>query len=153
MTPVIRFGVEGPNLTGYNGRTVNEHGDPPPSESAVCERCEAVGASDDNFCRRCGLSFQDDVYLPSVRERNLPAVAPPSVPATVVKGAAFVAAGKIAEMLVRRMVRGAFRRGTSRAKTPARAKKAELVPREERLPEEGHVVSETFLLRRVRIRR
>lgn len=51
------------------------------------------------------------------------------------------------------MVRGAFGRPTQKAKQPAKRAKADIVPREEQLPEEGQVVSETFLLRRVRIRR
>lgn len=140
-------------MTSYNGRTLNENGDSPPFDSVVCDRCDSACDIEDNFCRSCGYSLHDSPNLPSVREHQLPAVHAPSVPATVVKGAAFVAAGKLAEMLVRRMVRGAFGGSSRKAKPPAKRAKAEIVPREGQLPDEGQVVSETFLLRRVRIRR
>lgn len=146
--------VEGVWESGYNGQTVSENGGAPPLDNAICRRCDALCDSADNFCRRCGLSLHDDVQLPSVRERpHLPVVQQLSVPATVVKGAAFVAAGKIAELLVRRLARNTFGRRAREAKLPARRAKGELIPQDEGVLEGAQLVSETFFLRRVRIRR
>lgn len=64
-----------------------------------------------------------------------------------------MAAGKLAEILLRRMARNVFQRGSQPAKKPAPSAKAEVVPRDEQLPEDAEVISETFLLRRIRLRR
>lgn len=90
--------------------------------------------------------------LPSVREHRLPVAWRPPVPAVVVKGAAFIVAGTLAEMFARRMVRRAFggQRRQERTLTPE-AKEAAVVANG--TTEEAQLVSETFLMRRVRIRR
>ena len=116
----------------------------------VCDRCQEAGDLDDNFCRHCGFSFLEQSALPSVRSaRLLPAIRPPSVPATVAKGAAFVAASKLAELLVRRMARSVLGGG----KSPRQPADAELVSKREATPQPSEIVSETVLVRQIRIRR
>jgi hypothetical protein len=76
----------------------------------------------------------------------------------VVRGAAVVAAGTLAEAVLRRLVarvlRGRARPSDRRASLPARRQpeKAEVVERPEPAGDDDHVVSETFLFRRVRLR-
>ncbi len=135
--------------TSYNCRTVNEPR--PPLEPAVCGRCDAVCELDDNFCRKCGLSLRVSENLPSVRPSFLPVIRQPSVQAVVVRGAAFVAAGKLAEIIARRMVRSVFQRGNGSKNLPATAKQGEVVPRDE--TPETTVISETLLTRRIHFRR
>ena len=135
--------------TSYNCRTVNE----PRSllDPVACGRCEAVCEVDDNFCRKCGLSLRVSESLPSVRSSSLPIIRQPSVPAVVVRGAAFVAAGKIAEIIARRMVRSVFQRSNGSKNLPATAKQGEVVPRDDMA--ETTVISETLLTRRIHFRR
>jgi hypothetical protein len=76
----------------------------------------------------------------------------PPVPVAVVKGAAFVAAGTIAEILVRRMVRSAFNRAPKATRAPAR-RRSQVVEMDDPLPDDTQVVSETMLFRRIRFRR
>ncbi len=116
----------------------------------VCGRCQEACDLDDNFCRHCGFSLLEQPPLPSVQSaRQLQAIRPLFVPATVAKGAAFVAAGKIAELLVRRMARSVLGRG----KSPRKPAKAELVSKQEATPQSSEIVSETVLFRQIRIRR
>jgi hypothetical protein len=129
---------------------VNEEGLFPP-ETVLCGRCASVCDPEDNFCRHCGLPLHDDSKLPSVRNGAMPAVWRPPLPTAVVKGAAFVAAGTLAEMVLRRLVRNALGRGA--AQPPARRSSTQVTNREQPLSTETQVVSETFLLRRVRFRR
>jgi len=76
----------------------------------------------------------------------------------VVRGAAVVAVGTLAEAVLRRLIARAFRSRTRpsdrRASLPARrqAEKAEVVERAEPIGDGDHVVSETYLFRRVRLR-
>jgi hypothetical protein len=71
------------------------------------------------------------------------------VPAVVARGAAFVAAGKIAEIVARRMVRNVFQRGNGSKNLPATIDK-DVVPQNE--PVEG-MVQETLLTRTIHFRR
>lgn len=146
--------VESHSLPRYNGRAVTEDGHAPP-ETFLCVRCATECEPEDNFCRHCGLPLRDP-QLPSIRDgHNVPAVWRPQVPA-VVRGAAVVAAGTVAEIVVRRLVRAFLgRRPNDRreAGPPARSAKGEVVPREDRMPEDAQMVSETLLLRRIRFRR
>ena len=71
------------------------------------------------------------------------------MPAVVVRGAAFVAAGKIAEIIARRMVRSVFQRSNGSKNLPATIDKGEVVKNE---AIEG-VVSETLLTRTIHFRR
>jgi hypothetical protein len=83
----------------------------------------------------------------------------------VVRGAAVVAAGTLAEAVLRRLVARVLRGGArpsdqpvpqagQRARLPVRRQpeRAEVVERPEPAGDDDHVVSETFLFRRVRLR-
>jgi hypothetical protein len=119
----------------------------------LCGRCASAYDLEDNFCRACGLPLHD-AQLPSVRDvRALPVAWRPPLPVAVVKGAAFVAVGTLAEMLVRRLVRRALGRPRRPSRTPARREPAAVSQREEPLPADTQIMSETLLLRRIRFRR
>jgi hypothetical protein len=116
-------------------------------DAIICGRCATVCDPDDNFCRHCGMTLGDE-RLPSVRNAaNVPAVWQPRIRGVAVKGAAFIAAGTVAEMLVRRMVRRALAPLAGKPR-PARGR-AEMISSD---AGEG-VESETLLLRHIRIRR
>ena len=86
-----------------------------------------------------------DERLPSVRkEGNVPAVWQPRLRAVAVKGAVFIAAGTLAELLVRRMVRRALAPLAGRRNHSTHVITSDAVPREE---------SDTLLVRHIRIRR
>jgi hypothetical protein len=74
----------------------------------------------------------------------------------VVRGAAVVAVGTLAEAILRRLLTRALRGrappSERRAGLPARREKAEVVEHPERAGDDDHVVSETYLFRRVRLR-
>jgi hypothetical protein len=131
---------------------LNENGGAP-LEPAVCGRCAAPFDPDDNFCRHCGQALQSQ-YLPVVRSSsNLPALSPPALPAVVVKGATVVVAGAIAELVLRRVARRVFSRKPKAERPPQRNSRRGAVAGNGHLPEGTAVESETFFLRRVRIRR
>jgi hypothetical protein len=69
----------------------------------------------------------------------------------VVRGAAMVAAGKLAEIVARRLTRRMLTRAPNSARLPARRSNMELKPGV--IVEEEHFLSETLLLRRTRVRR
>ena len=126
---------------------MREDGQAPPPGTLLCGRCASAYDPEDNFCRACGQPLHD-AQLPSVRDgRALPVAWRPPLPVAVVKGVAFVAVGTLAEMLVRRLVRRALGR------TPARREPAAVSQREEPLPADTQMMSETLLLRRIRFRR
>ena len=127
--------------------------DDTPIETLLCGRCVAACDPEDNFCRNCGLSLQEQ-RLPSVTGGGrVPAVWQPSLPTTIAKGAAVVAAGALTQRILGGLLRQAARRGSKTARTPAKRGKGEIVSREEPMAEDVQVVSETFLLRRISIRR
>ena len=129
---------------------MKEHEHSPP-ETVLCGRCSTLCDPDDNFCRQCGLSLTEQ-RLPSVRNSSaLPAVWRPPVPAVVVKGAAFVVAGTLAEAFLRRLVRRTF---AGRRPAPARSANRDVArtadPSED---DAAQIMSETLLLRHTRVRR
>ena len=116
-----------------------------PFESIICGRCATVADADDNFCRHCGMALGVE-RLPSVRSNaGVPAVWQPRLRGAAIKSAAFIAAGTLAEVLVRRMVRRALAPLTGRPKHT----------KEVIAPDAGEprVESETLLVRHIRIRR
>ncbi len=74
----------------------------------------------------------------------------PRLRAVAIKGAAFIAAGTLAEVLVRRIARRALAPLTG--SRPSNGKRAQLVPSHD-TTDDAQVVSETFLMRHIRIRR
>ena len=116
-----------------------------PLETIICGRCATVGDADDNFCRHCGMALGDE-RLPSVRNgANAPAIWQPRLRSVAVRSAAFIAAGTLAELLVRRMVRRALAPLAGRRNHSTHVIASDAVgPREE---------SETLLVRHIRIRR
>jgi hypothetical protein len=138
--------VVGRIITAYNGRAVST--EPLSSlETIICGRCATVCDPDDDFCRHCGMALRD-AGLPALRNgANVPAVWQPRIRGVAVKGAAFIAVGTLAEMLVRRMVRRALAPLAGKPR-PARGR-PEMTSSD---AAEG-VESETLLLRHIRIRR
>lgn len=122
-------------------------------EVLLCGRCSAPYDSEDNFCRKCGFPLHE-VGVPAVREgRYEPVVWQPSV-APVVKGAAVIAAGTLAELLVRRVVSRMFRaRGLAPSQSDSAKRAARVIEREEPVTSDTQIVSETLVLRRMRFRR
>ena len=132
---------------------MNEHDDTAQDDTLVCSRCTGNCDAADSFCRYCGRALRE-TSLPSVPDRQTAAaVWQPPLPPTVIKGAAVVAATKLAEILLRRAARNVFQRGERGAKAAARKAKGEVITREEAAPEATDVVTETFVMRRIRIRR
>lgn len=141
-----------PRRTRYNSGAVGGNGETSPPETLLCGRCAGAYDPEDNFCRHCGLSLHDP-QLPSVRDGpELPAVWQPPLPAVVMKGAAFVAAGTLAELLVRRLVGRALGRRPRASRALARREPAP-AEGEEPLPADTQMESETLVLRRLRFRR
>ena len=73
------------------------------------------------------------------------------MPAVVARGAALVAAGKIAEIIARRMVRSVLQRGNGSKNLPATTNKSDVIPQDEAAG--TTVVSETLLMRTIHFRR
>ena len=136
--------VVGAHNSAYNSRAVST--EPlTPFESIICGRCATVGDADDNFCRHCGMAL-GDARLPSVRNSaGVPAVWQPRLRGVAVKSAAFIAAGTLAEVLGRRMIRRALAPLIGKPKHTK-----ELIASDASAPQ---VESETLLVRHIRIRR
>ncbi len=123
-----------------------------PLETVLCGRCATLGDREDNFCRHCGLPFSEQ-HLPSVRDgQSLPAVWQPRLRGAIVKGAAFVAAGTLAEAFLRRIVRRALGRAPGHVATAGRDRQ-EVASRDGGSPDDPEFVDDTLLLRHIRIRR
>jgi len=113
-------------------------------QASDCYSCGLPLATDDNFCRRCGSSMRAQV--PAVRPEMTPAVWRPNIP-PVVKGAAVMAAGTIGQYVFRRVVTGLLNAG---ARKPRRFVGW---PRGDGMVDEAQIITETVMLRRVRVRR
>lgn len=138
----------------YSAHAMREDAPTPEAELLVCDCCAAPYDPEDNFCRRCGFPLHQAAGLPAVRDGRYEAVVwQPAVPA-VVKGAAVLAAGTLAELLVRRILSSAFRpRSLLPSRTNSARRAAQVVEREEPVTDDTQMVSETLVLRRVRFRR
>jgi len=149
----------------YNGPAMNEDGRKQGEGLVRCLRCDGAHDIEDNYCRHCGAAL-DASRLPMVRDGRSYALAPwrETLPVAV-RGAAVVAVGTLAEAVLRRLIGRALRRGRSpsaegrdggkKRRLPARrqAEKAEPVESSASAYDDDRVVSETFLFRRVRLRR
>lgn len=115
----------------------------------LCTQCDAPYDVDDNYCRRCGASVRGQV--PATRDATTFAttVWEPRVPSAVVKGAAAVAAGALARVALRTLVGLAFR-SRPRAKR-SQSGSLESIS-ESALPDGVRYISETLIVRRVRVR-
>ena len=134
-------------------------------QGEVLARCPGCGRShdpEDSFCRHCGAALRG-TRVPMVRDSSLYSLAPwrETLPVAV-RGAAVVAAGTLAEAVLRRLISRALGRNarpspavSRRTQVPSRrqAEKAELVDGSEVTCGDDQVVTETFLFRRVRLRR
>jgi len=134
-------------------------------QGGVLSRCPGCGGThdpEDNFCRRCGAALHG-TRVPMVRDDSSYPLAPwrEGLPIAV-RGAAVVAAGTLAEALLRRLIGRALRRSAGpssgpgrQARLPSRRQeaKAELLDTSDATYGDDQVVTETFLFRRVRLRR
>jgi predicted amidophosphoribosyltransferase len=131
-----------------------EKSDPPEGEILLCATCGTPYDPDDDFCRKCGSPLSGR-SLPAVRRDYQPAVWQPPLP-LIVQGAAAVAAGTIAEILVRKLIARIFR---PRSLLPIlrrsnKKRSLELVPQsDEEMEPEAQIESETVVFRQVRLRR
>jgi hypothetical protein len=121
-------------------------------ETVLCGRCEAICDSGDNFCRRCGLVLHEQ-RLPSVRRSHLPVAWRPQVRAVVVRGVAVVAAGALAEMLARRLVRRTVGRVFGGRAASTKLARHEGDHSNGSTADDAQLVSDTVLMRHIRIRR
>lgn len=116
---------------------------------ATCDACERLLDGDDNFCRRCGAPAQ--TRLPAARPAaSVTLWRPPSSP--VVKGAAVMAAGTVGQFVLRRALSSLLgQTRNSRQRRPTRLTAARRDG--DGMLDEAEVITETVMLRRVRIRR
>ena len=117
-------------------------------QNVFCKSCGIAMDAEDNFCRRCGVGARVNA-LPAVRDQALPAVWRPTV-SPAVKGAAVMAAGTVGQFLLRRAVNGIISGGQPGT---ARAIKIRRPKERDGLVDEAQIITETVMMRRVRIRR
>lgn len=113
-----------------------------------CTTCGTGVDAADNFCRQCGSASRAS-RLPAVRGTSAAAIWRPTV-SPAVKGAAVMAAGTVGQFLFRRAMDGMF--GGSKRKSNALQIRR---PRErgDGMADEAQIITETVMMRRVRIRR
>ena len=116
-------------------------------QSSTCASCSFDLSHSDNFCRNCGLALAEP-QLPAVASKTSVTIWRPQA-SPVVKGAAVMAAGTVGQFLMRRAV-GALL-GTSR---PKKRRPIKIRNRgDDGLVDEAQIITETIMMRRVRIRR
>lgn len=138
---------------------MNEEGRSDGEALLRCPSCDSPYEPEDNYCRHCGAALHTD-RVPMIHDERSYAPAPwrQTMP-VVARGAAMVAVGTLAEAVLRRLIGRALRRrtrpssGQARLPTRHQPERAEVMERPEPTPDDDHVVSETFLFRRVRLRR
>lgn len=116
-----------------------------------CPTCASPATLDDNFCSRCGASIRNS-RLPVKRAPAQPPALLRQAAPVVVRASALMAAGLVAEWLLR----AATKKAVSVPFQARKKAKARAITKREALPvaEEGEVaVSETLFLRRIIIRR
>ena len=115
---------------------------------STCHACSFGIDGADNFCRRCGAAVAV-AQLPAVRTNSLPAVWRPQA-SPMVKGAAVMAVGTVGQFVFRRVVGGLLASGGRTKKHRAiRIKNL----RSDGMIDEAQIITETIMMRRVRIRR
>lgn len=113
-----------------------------------CEKCGNYSSRSDSYCRRCGAEMRN-TRLPVKRHPAYPTVWSQAAP-VLARGAALVALGVAAEVVLNTLAKGALRLPTLRrpAKTKALATR-----RNGELPAGSYTVSETVIMRRLIFRR
>jgi len=116
-------------------------------DPAFCRDCAEQIEASDRFCRHCG-SPREGTSLPTVRATAVPAIWRPQL-SPVARGAVVMAAGTVGQFLLRRAVRSFIggrpsRTGTIEIKQPKQ---------KDGLADEAQIITETVMMRRVRIRR
>lgn len=118
-------------------------------DMSTCLHCNSALDDGDNFCRRCGGS----VAMPQVPATRAPASItiwrPQASP--VVKGAAVMAAGTVGQFVFRRMLSNFINGGTRKPRRGGLIRR----PANDRdgMVDEAQIITETIMMRRVRIRR
>jgi ribosomal protein L40E len=118
-------------------------------ELLICNRCNRPFEPGDRFCRKCGAPLNT---LPVARDNYQPAVWRSPVP-TIARGVVAIAVGTLAEIALRRAIRLVFRPRSllpmlRRDSSPA-VRKAD----DDGFEPDAVIESETFAVRRVRVRR
>jgi hypothetical protein len=118
-------------------------------ELLICHRCNWPYDPGDRFCRKCGASLS---ALPVARENLQPVAWQSPVPA-LARGATAIIVGTLAEIIIRRAIRMAFR---PRSLLPTLRPDSKAVvdkPGENGFEPDAVIESEAFSIRRVRVRR
>jgi hypothetical protein len=113
----------------------------------LCTSCSTPLEADDNFCRQCGVAHHA-AQLPAFRRSTSVTLWRPQT-SPVVKGAAVMAVGTIGQFIVRRAIGGLLNGST-------RPKRRPFLPsrrRNDGMVDEAQIITETVMMRRVRIRR
>jgi hypothetical protein len=119
-------------------------------QSSTCHACSFTLDGDDNFCRRCG-TVVSQAQLPALRRAAATASIWRPQASPVVKGAAVMAAGTVGQFVFRRIVGGLFSGGSGARKQ--RAIRIKNRRGDDGLIDEAQIITETIMMRRVRIRR
>lgn len=113
-----------------------------------CEKCGNYSSRSDIYCRRCGAEMRN-TRLPVKRPPASPTVWGQAAP-VLARGAALVALGVAAEVMLNALAKGALRLPTLRR--PAKTKPI-ATRRNGELPAGSVAVSETVVMRRLIFRR
>lgn len=119
----------------------------PPMPLSNCTACSATLDDSDNFCRACGAALAE-TQLPATRDTASVTLWRPQA-SPVVKGAAVMAAGTIGQFVFRRVVSNLF----STAPKKPRHRAVRVRRTNDGLLDEAQIITETVMMRRVRIRR
>ena len=115
-----------------------------------CEKCDNYSSRSDIYCRRCGAEMRN-TRLPVKRPPAYPTVWSRAAP-VLARGAALVALGVAAEVVLSSLARGALRLPAPTRRGPAKTK-AITTRRNGELPAGSYTVSETVVMRRFIFRR
>lgn len=138
---------------------MNEDSQPQDQALSCCPTCGSACDAEDSYCRRCGAALHAS-RVPMVPDnRGHAPVAWRQTMPVVARGAAVVAAGTLAEAILRRLISRAFKRSAhpsekqTQLPAPRGPDNVDMTDPVEPAGGDDHVVSETFLFRRVRLRR
>ncbi len=112
-----------------------------------CVNCGDYSSRTDGFCKSCGAELKNP-RLPVKRSSAYPTIWQQAAP-ILARGAALVALGVVAETALTALAKGTLRLPSLRRP----AKSRPLPARRDELPEGTYAVSETFVMRRLVVRR